>query len=164
LRLKWWNGNNKLKAKRLKTKIGGPTAGYSPAIRFMNPELDLDKTHVLEARLQLSPDRLSSTGERGLYFDRGNGTGLCILFAHNAAMFGEVNADGSQLNILQTSKRDLDFGTSLSIRVVMKLDMMEVYVNDYLMNLKRGVWNGHIGLIAADKPEAFRQVELWQSI
>ena len=40
--------------------------------------------------------------------------------------------------------------------------MAELYVNDYLMNLKRVKWNGRMGIISRDD-DLPKQVEVWQS-
>ena len=41
--------------------------------------------------------------------------------------------------------------------------MMELYVNDYLMNLKRVHWNGQIGLIGAGHEGTFKNIKVWES-
>jgi hypothetical protein len=40
---------------------------------------------------------------------------------------------------------------------------MELYINDYLMNLKRLKCNGHIGLMGADNVGAFENIKVWHS-
>jgi hypothetical protein len=99
----------------------------------------------------------------GIYFDLGNGQGRCLLLTREAVQFGEIKADGSGFKALQTSTRDLDLGPVLNFRLVMKADMMELYVNDYLMNLKRMNCNGQIGFIGADNTTAFNHIKVWQS-
>ena len=56
----------------------------------------------------------------------------------------------------------MDFGPSLLFRLVIKLDMLELYVNDYLLNLNRVKCNGQIGFIGArgEQPE---NIKVWQS-
>ena len=49
------------------------------------------------------------------------------------------------LKVTQTSSRDLDVGPRWKFRLVIQEDMLELYVNEYLMNLKRARWNGRIG-------------------
>ena len=41
--------------------------------------------------------------------------------------------------------------------------MLELYVNDYLMNLKRVSYNGRIGFMADDRQGAFKEISVWQS-
>ena len=77
--------------------------------------------------------------------------------------FGEIKADGTNLKVLQTSQRDLMLGPTLKFRLVMKGDMLELYVNDYLMNLKRVKCNGQIGFMGADDQAAFKNIKVWQS-
>jgi len=38
-----------------------------------------------------------------------------------------------------------------------------VYVNDYLMNLKRVSYNGRIGFMGDDRQDAFKDISVWQS-
>jgi len=41
--------------------------------------------------------------------------------------------------------------------------MIELYVNDYLMNLKRVSYNGRIGFMGDDRQGAFKDISVWQS-
>jgi hypothetical protein len=71
--------------------------------------------------------------------------------------------DGSNLKIQQTSSRDMQFGPTVTFRLVIKLDMMELYINDYLMNLKRVKCNGQVGFMGADDEGVFKNIKVWQS-
>ena len=102
-------------------------------------------------------------GKPGIYFDLGNGQGRCLRLARDTVQFGDGKPDGGKFQVLQTSSRDLDLGPVLKFRLVMKADMMELYVNDYLMNLKRVHCNGRIGFFGADDPAAFKNIEVWHS-
>ncbi|MCX5654110.1 MAG: hypothetical protein NTY65_05620 [Planctomycetota bacterium] len=57
----------------------------------------------------------------------------------------------------------MDFGRTLTFRLIIRLDMMELYVNDYLMNLNRVKCNGQIGFMGADDQRAFENIKVWQS-
>ncbi len=59
-----------------------------------------------------------------------------------------MKADGRDFLVRQTSSRDLDLGPLLNFRLVIKGDMLELYLNDYLMNLHRVKYNGQIGFLA----------------
>ena len=102
-------------------------------------------------------------GKYGIFFDHGNGQGQCLLLSRDAAQFGEIKADGSNLKIQHTSDRDMEFGPTAAFRLVIKLDMMELYINDYLMNLKRTKCNGQIAFMGADDEDAFKNIKVWQS-
>ena len=67
-----------------------------------------------------------------------------------------MNADGSDLKVRQTSRRDLDLGPLLKFRLVLKRDMMELYVNDWLMNLNRVSCNGRIGFLGGGRRDQFQ--------
>lgn len=163
LRLKWWKNNDKLKAKPVETKLVAAGKQYASSLRMLDMKLDLSRTHVVEGTLGEAPQPAADGGKRGIFLDQGNGQGQCLLVARDAVQFGEIKADGSDLKVLQTSNRDLDLGPTLKFRLVIRGDMMELYVNDYLMNLKRVRCNGQIGFSGADREGAFTDIRVWQS-
>ncbi|MHC4737051.1 MAG: hypothetical protein ACYTDW_21770 [Planctomycetota bacterium] len=57
----------------------------------------------------------------------------------------------------------MQFGPTVTFRLVIKLDMMELYINDYLMNLKRVKCNGQVGFMGADDEGVFKNIKVWQS-
>jgi hypothetical protein len=69
-------------------------------------------------------------------------------------LFGEIHVDGTGFKATQIANRALDLGASQKLRLVLKGDMVEVYVNGYLMNLKRMKWDGQIGFIGIDEATA----------
>jgi hypothetical protein len=162
MRLKWWKDNDKLKAKPVESKLVAAGAGYASSIRMLDKNLDLNRTTVIEGEIDLSKQR-SEDDRPGIFFDHGEGQAQCLLLEREKVQFGTIKADGSNLKIQQTSNRDMDFGRTLSFRLVIKLGMMELYVNDYLMNLKRIRCNGKIGLIDTEDKGAFKNIRVWQS-
>ncbi len=162
MRLKWWSGNDKLKSEPVQTKLVSAGAGYASSIRMLDKNLDLSRTNVIEGEVDLSKQR-SQDDRQGIFFDHDDGQGQCLLLARDKVQFGAIKADGSNLKIRQTSSRDMEFGTFLTFRMVIKLDMMELYVNDYLMNLKRVKCNGKIGFIDTEKESSFKNIRIWQS-
>ena len=163
LRLKWWKNNDKLKAKPVETRLGAAGKGYASSLRMLDTKLDLSRTHVIEGTVGEVSLRAAGGGKHGIFFDQGNGQGRCLLLAREAVQFGEIKADGSGFKVRQTSSRDLDLGAVLKFRLVIRGDMMELYVNDYLMNLKRVSCNGQIGFMGADDAGAFKNIMVWQS-
>jgi len=130
---------------------------------MLDTKLDLSRTHVIEGTVGEVSPQAAGVGKHGIFFDQGNGQGRCLLLARDAAQFGAVKADGSDLKIQQTTSRDMDFGRTLTFRLIIRLDMMELYVNDYLMNLNRVKCNGQIGFVGADGERAFENIRVWQS-
>jgi hypothetical protein len=57
--------------------------------------------------------------------------------------------------------RDLDFGPEVKVRLLIKKDIIEIYVNDYLMNSKRMKCNGRIGVVGKADPAAVRDIKVW---
>jgi hypothetical protein len=162
MRLKWWKNNDNLKATPVETKLVAAGAGYTPSIRMLDQNLDLGRTSVIEGEVDLSRQRPEDGGQ-GIFFDSGNGQGQCLLLARDKVRFGEIKADGSSLKIQQTSTRDMEFGPTVSFRLLVRADMMEFYLNDYLMNLKRIKCNGKIGLIDTEAESSFKNIRVWQS-
>ena len=163
LRLKWWSGNDKLKATPVETKLVGAGTNDAASVRLFDKKLDLGRAHVIEGVFNDVLPQAKGEGKYGLFFDQGNGTWHCLLFASDAVRFGEIKADGSSLKVLQTSSRDMDFGSSLSFRLVIRGDMMELYVNDYLMNLKRVKCDRQIGIMGGDSAGSVKDIRVWQS-
>ena len=163
LRLKWWKHNDKLKAKQVETKPVAAGSDYASSFSMLDTQLDLRRAHVIEGTLENAPLAAAAGGGPGIFFDLGNGNGCCLLLAREAVPFGEIKADGSGFKVLQTSSRDLDLGQPLKFRVVIMENMMELYINDYLMNLKRLNCNGRIGFISADNMTSFKNIKVWQS-
>jgi len=130
---------------------------------MLDKKLDLSRTHVIEGTVGELSLRAPGGGKYGIFFDHGDGHGQCLLLARDAVQFGEIKADGSDLKIQQTSSRDMEFGPTVTFRLVIKLDMMELYINDYLMNLKRVKCSGQVGFMGADDEGAFKNIKVWQS-
>jgi hypothetical protein len=162
LRLKWWKNNDRLKAHRVETSRVAAGDGYAASIRMFDKKLPPNKVHVIEGAL--APAEADQRGgvRRGIFFDHGDGRGQFLSIGRDSASFGKMSADGGNVQVVQTSRRDIDLGPAPTFRLVIKYDMMELYLNDYLMNLKRVTWKGRIGLIGADG-DAFRNVEVWRS-
>jgi hypothetical protein len=43
--------------------------------------------------------------------------------------------------------RDIEFSEFSTVRIVFKRDLLEAYLNDYLVMLKRLNWSGKLGII-----------------
>ncbi|MCX6877643.1 MAG: hypothetical protein NTW21_28110 [Verrucomicrobia bacterium] len=163
LRLKWWNNNDKLKATPLDASLADPGAGYAASLRMLGTMFDKRHTYVIEGTLTEPAGPVPTGRSHGIFLDRGNGQGQYLLMACDGVRFAEVKSDGSELKVLSTSSRGMDLGTPLKFRLLIKDDMLELYVNDYLMNTKRVQYNGQIGLMGADDTRAFQDIKVWQS-
>jgi hypothetical protein len=165
LRLKWWKNNDKLKARPLKTKLVTAGAAYPASLRMLDKQLDLVRTHVIEGTVGEGSPQAGGGGKPGIFFehDDSQGQGQGLLLAREAVQFGEIKVGGNDFKVTQTTSRDLDLGPVLRFRLVLTEDMMELYVNDYLMNLKRVKYNGRIGFLGAGNEAAFKDIKVWQS-
>ena len=152
LRLKWWHGNEKLKAKRIETTLVGASGSCAASMRMFDQRLPQNKVHVIEGVLGLTNADVTGTDPsgadwRGIFFDHGDGCGDFLAVDRDSTSFGQMRGDGGGLQVQQTIRREIDFGPTPNFRLVIKHNMAELYVNDYLMNLKRVKWNGRIGVI-----------------
>jgi hypothetical protein len=155
MRLKWWKNNNLLKGDSLRVSLGPSVK--SSSLRLLDKKLDLASTHVIEGTIGHVSSQPGS--RQGIFFDQGNGRGHCLLINGRTVDFGEIRTDGSGLRITHTSNRDINLSPTLKFRLLIKEDMMELYVNDYLMNLKRVPCNGQIGFLGEDVHE----IAVWRS-
>jgi sucrose-6-phosphate hydrolase SacC (GH32 family) len=152
-RIKWWQQNNRLKKI---TKALSLTNGEQSSVRMFREEFNLDQVGVIEANVSLAPDEHEKL-PRGFYFEKSANLGYAILFNRTETAYGLMSRDGSAFTLFARVKRDMDFGQDAKVRVIVKHDMMEAYVNDYLVMVKRAYWNGRLGVIGqADTAEAFR--------
>jgi hypothetical protein len=78
---------------------------------------------------------------------KGYPIGYVILFNKKETVFGTMNNNGTNLKITTRVDRDLIFDDKSTVRIVFKRDMMEAYVNDYLVMLKRMKWTGKAGVV-----------------
>ncbi len=162
LRLKWWPGNDRLKVKRVTTTLAAIGHGKAPTIRMFDQRFPRNRVHVIEGEFGPLDEAAAGTIQRGVFFDHGDGCGDFFAVNDDSTSYGQMRADGSDIQVRQTIRREVDFGSTPSCRLVIKYDMTELYVNDYLMNLKRVKWNGRIGIISRDD-DLPNKVNVWQS-
>jgi hypothetical protein len=101
---------------------------------------------VIEASVSLAADEHEKL-PRGFYFEKSANLGYAILFNRTETAYGLMSREGSALTLFARVKRDMDFGQNAKVRVIVKQDMLEAYVNDYLVMVKRVYWNGRLGVI-----------------
>ena len=142
-RIKWWPQNNLLK-KAIKTLSLGSEERRDR--RFFRESFNLDQVGVVEAEFSLSNDAPEQSA-RGFYFERSANVGSVILFSRTETAYGIMSQAGSNLVRFASVKPDMDFGEQGKVRVILKHDMMEAYVNDYLVMVKRVNWNGRLGVL-----------------
>ena len=156
LRLKWWPGNEKLKERNVRSAFATNSV-ESRFVRFLEPTFNLDAVWVVETSLTLSTNDVPT----GFYLDSGDGKGQVVLFTRQGTKFGMANLDGSGMSTGALLTRDLDFDGMVNVRLVMKKDMIETYLNDYLMNTKRMKCNGRIGVIGQAESGSVKDITVW---
>lgn len=157
LRLKWWDQNNLLKDRRFKLSPDkNPAPSQTP--RCFSETFNLDDVGIVESHIGLTREDHQKS-PKGYYFEISRDSGYVLLFNRNETVFGTMNSNGSDLRIDVKISRDINFPENSPVRLVFKKDMMEAYLNDYLVMLKRMNWTGRLGIIGP--PENFGRVRAW---
>ena len=145
LRLKWWKQNNLLKASKFNLSSDQRVSSdRSPHV--FKETFDTNKIGVIESEINLVNDDHEKS-PAGFYFEANSDSGYVVLFNKKETVFGTMNSNGTNLKITVRINRDLVFADKGSMRIVFKRDMMEAYLNDYLVMLKRMKWTGKPGVI-----------------
>ncbi len=145
LRLKWWEQNNLLKDKRIKLILEN-SGGKNESVHLFSNAFNTNDVGVVESKIKLAADACEKYPV-GYYFDAGLDSGYVLMFNKNEAVFGTMNHDGSDLKIKVRVNRDIEFSEFSTVRIVFKRDLLEAYLNDYLVMLKRLNWSGKLGII-----------------
>jgi hypothetical protein len=161
LRLKWWPNNSALKAERVHARLVNGATGVSNSTRMLDLRFESGRTYVIEGAMHGNTASPPNEAKSGILFEQKSGQIQCLLFSREAVQFCESEATG-EFRVLQDCQRDLDLGGTPTFRLVVRNDMMELYVNDYLMNLKALNYDGRIGFLEKGRSEV-RDVTVWQS-
>lgn len=148
LRLKWWKKNDLLKDRKFrltKDAEGDPVS----RVHLFDETFNTAQVGVVEADFNLAQDQ-SEESPYGFYFDAGKDSGYFISFNRKETVFGTMKSDGSSSKVTVRITRDLVFPEKCVARLVFKEDMMEAYLNEYLVMLKRMPWSGKLGIISND--------------
>ena len=163
LRLKWWKNNDGLKANPVKIGLVPAGEGYFPSLKMLDWKPDPARTTVIEGTIVGAAAGTGDAVSPRIFFDQGGGKGQGLVFSKDEVAFGNIDAASGEFKPAQTSARGMEFGAEARFRLLIREDMIELYVNDYLMNLKRVSYNGRIGFMAADRQGAFKDISVWQS-
>ncbi len=157
LRLKWWKQNDLLKRTIFNLT---PNQKNDPAakVHLFIESFDLNKVGLIESEIKLVNDDHQNTPS-GFYFSASCDSGYVILFNKHETVFGTMKATGANLKIAARINRDLEFSDNSTVRLVFKRDMMEAYLNDYLVMLKRMKWKGKIGVV--ERAKSLDQIRAW---
>jgi hypothetical protein len=157
LRLKWWDQNDLLKKQR--NKLSHEKSGNNPGpVKLFAEHFNLDDVGIVESFIRISDDD-HRQNPAGVYFAASPDSGFVLLVNREQTVFGTMKADGSNLRITVKIDRDIRFSEKSELRLVFKKDMMEAYVDDYLMMLKRMNWTGKLGTIGPARN--FTRVRSW---
>jgi predicted GH43/DUF377 family glycosyl hydrolase len=157
LRLKWWQQNELLKERKFNL-LSEHKSGSTGLIHFFKQTFDTDKVGVIESEINLVNDDHEKS-PAGFYFEANSDSGYVILFNKRETVFGTLNSDGTNLKISVRISRDINFTDKSSVRLVFKRDMMEAYLNDYLVMLKRMKWTGKSGVV--ERIKNLNHIKAW---
>ena len=149
LRLKWWQQNDLLKNRKFNLSLESKEA-LTESVSFFKQTFDTDKVGIIESEINLVNDDHEKSPV-GFFFKAINDSGFVILFNKKETAFGTMNSNGTNLKITTRVDRDSVFDDKSNVRIVFKRDMMEAYVNDYLVMLKRMKWTGKAGVVQLGK-------------
>ena len=157
LRLKWWQQNDLLKERQFNLS-SDPKSGATVLLHLFKQTFNTDKIGVIESEINLVNEDHEKI-PAGFYFEANRDSGYVILFNKKETVFGTINSNGSNLKIKVRINRDIDFTDKSSVRIVFKRDMMEAYLNDYLVMLKRMKWTGKSGVV--EKVKNLDHIKAW---
>jgi hypothetical protein len=129
IRLMYWDGNDALKGDAF--NVASPAEVCDTGAAMLPTTFDSQTGFILEGDLTLP-----ATGEpaRGLYIECEPGKGSAILIdPEGVATLGDMNADGSDLEVLFTENRECAFGSSARFRLMLQRDLIEFYLDDVLI-------------------------------
>ncbi len=166
MRLRWWPGNDRLKAARVPVKMLSSTGLSSTGpVQWLEGKIDVNHTTVMEGTVRIPDRELADPILCGLVINQGNDIAECLAFDQTQTLLGDIQLDAApiKLSVRQRIDRDIDFGREQRFRIVLNRDMMEVYVNDYLTILARVRNTGHLGLLTGDDACKFETIQIWCS-
>ena len=148
LRLKWWPKNELLKKSKLNVAL--IEQDVVQPIQGLDLTFDSDTVAVIEWESQVSSTPHSEQPV-GIYFQETETEGHGVLINQFQTVFGKLTANGDLLREEVKCDRGLKFDERIKVRAVLYKDMLELYVDDYLMMLKRFSYNGNIGFVGNAK-------------
>ena len=157
LRLKWWQQNDLLKEHPFNLS-SDPKEGKTGSLQFFKQRFDTEKVGVIESEINLVNDDHEKS-PAGFYFEANRDSGYVILFNKKETVFGTLNTNGTHLKITARISRDIEFPDKSTLRIVFKRDMMEAYLNDYLVMLKRMKWTGKPGVF--ERVKNLNHIKAW---
>jgi len=145
LRLKWWEGNEKAKLKRVHIES-----------QLVETAFDPNEVLILEGIMTLLPT------PTGLYLQGTADKGTGFLVHRNGMVeYGDINRDGSNFEKKGYVDRELSFEGRACFRIIRTGRITEFYLNNYLMQCyclpEQGT--GRIGLIGAARD--FQELNAW---
>ena len=145
-RIKWWEPNNRLKQARKRLAVGQREQAN---LRRIEERFNLESVGLVEATFSLTTDEPEQS-PRGFLFEQSGNLGYVLLFNRTETVYGLMDPHGTVSAIFARVTHDLDYGPQGNVRLVFKHDLLEAYVNDYLVMVKRVYWNGKLGVVGPE--------------
>lgn len=176
LRLGWWKGNEKLKGNKIKLKKQRLTLSRNkgPAVVYLPGRFDCPKGIILEGKITVVTKGNKPAG--GFSLDEGDGKATAILLGVGSPekrqsrigklRFGPAGATFRSLDVTGkgcATVRGLDDSKAHRFRLLVRLDMFELYIDDLLQ--QTFVFNpgrGRIGIAAREANVVVKDLKMWE--
>ena len=148
MRLGWWKGNDRLKDDAQSIILREPSPKAGPVVAMLDETLNADVGVIIEGHMTLPQDK--DAKPVGLYVSHGGAQGTAILVHVDGCVeLGTMQADGTGFEVEKKVDRQMDFGHTVAFRLVLKVSLLEFYLNDVLIECYSlpAVADGRIGLV-----------------
>ncbi len=161
LRLRWWQGNDQLKADAVRVKVPDER-GTSP-VTLLGNSFDSEGGVTLEGTLTLPSSK--QVKARGLYIECGQAQGAAILVgAGGVCELGPMRADGSGFQCEKRVDRGASFAKPARFRLLLRRSLLEFYLDDVLIECYSlpAPATGRIGLIQGHRKGSIGSLRAWR--
>jgi hypothetical protein len=165
LRLKWWAGNESLKAGQARSISSQLENGTNS--RFLSETLHSDPGFILEGKIRPLPaagPEVNAPGS-GVYVEVHEGQGIAFLVDRNGRVrIGSFSPRSTMFGVYDIIDRELFPANEFRFRLMIRHSLAEFYLNDYHIQC----WSfeeevsGRIALLGGDVPAKQEDVSAWK--
>jgi hypothetical protein len=160
LRLRYWEGNDRLKGKSREPEFLDQPSSSGSRVRMLSDHVDVERGIILEGILAIPS---GDSPPSGLYIETGGDRGVAILVgAAGVTEFGSVDADGSGFDADDRVDRAMVPGRTSHFRLLLRDALLEFYLDDTLIQCYSAprVPTGRLGVIVGS-PLSLTDLRVW---